>query len=403
MTMGTYFVLQCKRLLRYLPGALCVALVLLMSLFAAYSVMVRESTTQAEAKFEIGLVGTAEDNFLQMGLAALESFDSTRMSMQIKEMTEEEAKTALSRGTIAAYVVIPEEFVDEAMHGHILPLKFVSTTGAAGLVSLFKDEITQVVSSILLCSQKGTFGMSDLLYDQGITKGLGKKMDAMALRYVDYVLARDKTYRLQELGIGDALDLADYLLFGICVVFLLLVCLPFAPLMIRRDQALSRMLCARGQKPLGQLLCDYLGYLLCFGVMLTVLLGLGLGVFPEILQTLSVWELLSRAIPVVVMVTALSFLLYTLASDLIGGVLLQFFVTVSLCFVSGCMYPPYFFPAQIQKLGLWLPTGIARTQLSGLLTGSRETWPALALWGYSLVFLAVAALCRSRRLKEVAA
>lgn len=403
MTMGTYFVLQCKRLLRYLPGALCVALVLLMSLFAAYSVMVRENTAQTETKFEIGLVGTAEDNFLQMGLAALESFDSTRMSMEIREMTEDQAKSALARGEIAAYVVIPEEFVDEAMHGHILPLKFVSTTNAAGLVSLFKDEVTEVVSSILLCSQKGTFGMSDLLRDHGITKGLGKKMDTMAFRYVDYVLARDKTYSLQHLGIGDTLELADYLLFGICVVFLLLVCLPFAPLMIRRDQSLSRMLCARGQGPMGQFLCDYAGYLLSFAVMLLTLLGLGVLVFPKISDVLSIWELLGRAIPVVVMVTSLSFLLYTLATDLIGGVLLQFFVTVSLCFVSGCMYPPYFFPAAVQKLGLWLPTGIARTQLSGLLTGSSEAWPALALWGYSLLFLAIAAICRIRRLKEVAA
>lgn len=401
--MGTYFALQCKRLLRYLPGALCVALVLLLSLFTAYSVMVRENTAQTESKFEIGLVGTAEDNFLQMGLAALESFDSTRMSMEIREMTEDEAKAALARGTIAAYVVIPEEFVDEAMSGHILPLKFVSTTGAAGLVSLFKDEVTGVVSSILLYSQKGTFGMSDLLYDHGITKGLGKKMDTMALRYVDYVLARDKTYSLQELGIGDALDLADYLLFGICVVFLLLAALPFAPLMIRRDQALSRMLCARGQHPLSQFFCDYGGYALSFAVMLLALLGLGVLFFPQILEVLSVWELLGRAIPVVVMVTALSFLLYTLATDLIGGVLLQFFITVSLCFVSGCMYPPYFFPAQVQKLGSFLPTGIARTQLSALLTGSREAWPALALWGYSAVFLAIAALCRLRRMKEVAA
>lgn len=397
--MGTYFTLQCKRILRYLPGALCVALVLLASLFTAYKLMIQDSSAQDAQKFEIALVGTAEDRFLQMGLAALESFDSTRYSLQILEMTEEEAKAALARGAIGAYVVIPPEFVHEAMDGNIIPLKFISTTGAAGLVSIFKDEVTEVISSILVYSQKGTFGMADLLRDQGITKGLGSKMDAMAIRYVEYVLVRDKTYSLQELGVGDQLGLEDYLLCGICVLFLLLACLPFASLLIHRDQALSRMLCARGQHPLGQFLCDFGAYFLSLMAMLAVLVALGALALPG---TLDPWALLWQAVPVVTMVAAMSFLLYTLATDLIGGVLLQFFVSISVCFVSGCMYPPYFFPAQVQKMGAFLPTGIARTHLSALLTGRTEAWPGLALMAYSLVFLALAAICRVRRMKEVA-
>ena len=377
------------------------ALALLLALFGVYSALIDQANTANLTKFKIGLVGTAEHNFLQMGMAALQSFDSSRFAMEVQDMTEPEAETALAQGTIAAYVVIPSGFMEEALAGNIIPLKFVSTTGAAGLVSIFKDEVTAVVSDIVLCSQRGTFGMAELLREYELTYKLGKKMDDLALKYVDYLLVRGKTYQVQELGIADRLGLEEYLLCGVCVLFLLLVCLPFAPLMIRRDQALSKMLCARGHGAVKQALCDFAGYFLTMLMMLILLVALIALVYPQLTELLSPWTLLWRGLSIVAMTATFSFLLYTLARDLIGGVLLQFFMTLSICFVSGCMYPPYFFPVQVQKLGAWLPTGLARIQLSTCLTGEAGS-QGLWLLGYSGLFLTLAILIRIRRLKEVA-
>jgi ABC-type uncharacterized transport system permease subunit len=82
-----------------------------------------------------------------------------------------------------------------------------------------------------------------------------------------------------------------------------------------------------------------------------------------------------------------------------GGVLLNFFGTLALCFVSGCMYPVYFFPVALQKLSAYLPTGLARTQLSGCLTGKTEFLPGLLLTLYGIVFLALSVLLTRKRLK----
>ena len=130
--MGTYCYLQLKRLARFLPGALCVVLVLLIGLLTALTVTVRtDAAAEENQKVRIALVGTADDNMIQMGLAAMRSFDSTQFSMELVEMPEPEARTALQRGKIGAYLVMPDGFMDEAMNGNILPIKFVSTTGAA--------------------------------------------------------------------------------------------------------------------------------------------------------------------------------------------------------------------------------------------------------------------------------
>lgn len=389
--MGRYCLLQCKRIARFLPGAFLALLVLLGGLMTVFSVMTNQENPK-DQKFLVAMVGTADDMLIQLGLTTLRTFDSTQLSMEILEMTEPEAHAALEKGTIGAYVVIPENFVEEAMYGRIIPLKFVSTVGAAGVVSVFKEEVTDVVSLLLLESQRGVYGMQGAMKSQDIG-GRGAKMDELAFAYVEYILARDQIYSLQELGISNATGLADYLLCGLLVLFLMLACLPFAPLMIRRDMALERMLSSRGYSPLLQSLCELLVYM---AGLLLLALAIGLpakALLPQL--QLDVMAL----VPVIFMVCCLSYLLYTLAADLISGVLVQFFTTLALCFVSGCMYPVYFFPLSVQKLAGWLPTGAARNQLTASLTGGSYEGLWL-LWAYGLAFALVAVILRRHRVKE---
>lgn len=388
--MKRYCLLQCKRIARYLPGALLAMLVLFGGLMTVFSATMLQNAS-GDRKFQVAMVGTADDMMLQMGLTALRTFDSTQFAMEIVEMTEEEAHEALEKGQISAYMVFPEAFMDEAMMGHILPVKFVSTAGAGGVVSVFKEEVTKVISRLLLDSQRGVFAMQDAMGDLDVP--YNGRLDILAFTFLDYILARDNLYTLEELGIGNALGLEDYLLCGLFLLFLMLTCLPFAPLMIRRDMSLDRMLAARGCGVLTQTLSDLLCYMAGFFLLIVLLKIPAAFLAPQLKLRLI------PMLPVIFAVCSLSFLLYTLCADLISGVLVQFFTTLALCFVSGCMYPIFFFPLPVQKLAEWLPTGAARSQLTACLTGDSydQVW---LLWAYGLVFTALAVLMRLRRVKE---
>ncbi len=380
--MGRYFYLQLKRLGRALPGAALVMLLLLGSLFGAWRLLVTQNAQGEEnQKITIAMVGTAEDTLLQMGLSAIQSFDSSQFSMELTEMTEPQARQALSAGRIAAYVVIPENFAQEALDGNIQSLKFVSTTGAAGLATVFKEEVTAVISDLLLQSQQGVYGMQSAMREEGI-KGRGTKMTELAFTYVDYVLSRDKVYTLEELGISRGLGFADSLVCGLGVALLLLGCLAFAPTMIRRDLALQRVLAARGRPAFFQCLAEFGAY----GLLLLLL-------------TAPLWLAApGAALPVVLLAATYSYCLFTLASDLISGLLLQFFTTAALCFVSGCFYPVHFFPVSVQRLAAWLPTGLARDQLATALGGTGgNLW---ALLGCCLAFWALGTGLRMAKIRE---
>lgn len=375
-------------------------LVLLIGLLTALTVTVRtDAAAEENQKVRIALVGTADDNMIQMGLAAMRSFDSTQFSMELVEMTEPEARTALQRGKIGAYLVMPDGFMDEAMNGNILPIKFVSTTGAASMVTIFKEEVSRVIASLLLESQQGVYGMQQAMRDNEIGDR-GKHMTDLAMTYVEYVLVRDKVYQVNSLGISDALSLADYLVCGLAVLLLHLACLPFAPLMIRRDLSLCRMLSAKGKPAFAQSLCDLGVYLLGIVVLVALFVFGGTAIAGDTLGDLNGGDILLRSLPVLVMVCAFSFMLYALTADLISGVLLQFFLSAALCFISGCMYPVHFFPISVQRIAAWLPACLARSQLAGCITGGHNIQTALLLLAYALVFSAVGTAARVRAVKE---
>ncbi len=388
--MKKYFYLQWKRFRHYLAGAVLAVLILMGGLLIAYSAMTVSLVDSGEnQKVQVAVCGDVEDPMIQMGLTAITALDSSRYSLEVQILPETEAVKALGSGDIAAYLVVPEGFMYEAFRGNLLPLKMVTVSGGSNLVSIFRDEVTKMVAAIVMDAQKGVFGMMDgfnaceIPYQQ-------KLVDGLTFQYVELILARGDAYTLEELGIADALRFSEYLLCGLAVVLLMLSCLPFAPLLIRQDDALGRMLAAKGKPLWKQSLCQLAAYLLCLVAILGFLLllaAVGLGIFaPGLLENLPMIPIFFNAVPVLVMAAAMSYFLYGLSADLISGVLLQFFTVVALCFVSGCMYPVFFFPQSVQKLAALLPTGAARTQLAGIFSGDFPWGSFALLMGFSAVF-----------------
>ena len=107
--------MQLRRLSRQLPGMLCVALCLLMGVLITLNMTVKAvATSEEQQRFPAVLCGSTDDPFLEMGLQLLTGFDSSRFTMELIPMEWEDAEQALSRGDVAACVVIPEGFMDAA-------------------------------------------------------------------------------------------------------------------------------------------------------------------------------------------------------------------------------------------------------------------------------------------------
>ncbi len=390
--MKRYFISQLKRGLRLLPGLILVAAILFTCLSLVFSAVTSSKQEENETRFKIGMVGALGDTYLELGLAALQMMDATRFSMEIVTMDEDTAIDALAKSEISAYVVIPEGFMDAAMSGRLMPITFHSDANSANFVTFIKEEITTIVEDIVISSQKGAFGVSNALVASGNRHLAGKHANDSTMEYVKYILNRGQVYEVSNLGISGELTLPQYLLCGFCILLFLLCSLPLAPYLIRKDLSLEQVLWAKGCTPARQVLQEaavYFLFLLIPGVLLLVALGRGNTLPPDAFFTV---------LPAIFALSTMMFFLFQLSRDYISGILLPFFVSLCLAFVSGCIYPVYFFPVALQKLSAFLPTGLARNQLSACLTGNTDLKATVPLLLYGVAFLLLSILFRRKKL-----
>lgn len=406
--MKTYIYLQIKRVMKVLPMFLLVVLILLLSLAAVFVTV--SSANQAETvgiKTKIAYTGNIEGTYLETGLNVIKEMDSTQYTIEFVEMDKEEAFDAVRKMEVAACAIIPDNFAAEAWRGNILPITYVTVNDPSGLTPFFKDEVTKIISDALVEGLRCTYATQSLVYQYVDYDTSWERMNEMNIEYMDVLLNRDKIYTVKNSGLRNDMGFAEYLFCGISVLLLFLTALPFSLLFVRQDHSLQKLLSSRRIGSIKQITAELLSvftglFILFVCILIPVIIIVLFFNTPisTILPPASLLRTLLWGIPVILLISAMSLLIFELTDNLISGVLYHFFLTLSLCYISGCLYPIFAFPEIIQKIARLLPTGIARDVLGGALTGNSSYLSLMGLLIYSLIFYALTIIVRSRKIHK---
>ena len=364
-----------------------------------------QSGREENTKFKVGIVGEADDRYMDFGLDALKTFDETRFSMELEKLEEDEAQKALKQGKITAYLVFPEGFSEAALRGEVKSIRLITGVGASNLIMIFKEEIARAVTKIVSEAQKGVYGVQAALDSNGYEELSNQYLNKMNVEYIDFVMNRSELYEIKELGISDGLTLPQYLFCGFSVFLLLLMGLPYAIILVRSDWSLNRMLASAGISAEKQVLCEYGAYtvvMMAAAAGIMAVLALTKGKIEQLSQLDifgSISSLAGHLAVVVVLAAAFNLMLFELSGNIIGGILLQFFCAVFLCYGSGCFYPAYTFPEKIQQVSGYLPTGLARSYLAAGIMGQSSLPALLGILAFTAGFLLITAGARRYKIK----
>lgn len=398
-----YVVLQLKRGFKQLPRVAVFTLILLLVAGVLCTVLLAENTnSEKNALLKVGITGDLENTYLQLGILAVKEFDSSNTYVEFISMEEEDAVKGLKSGELAGYLFVPDTFMDAVLHGGKIELTYVSKNSPVGIGPLLTNEIVQVASDLIGESLTGVIAVQRAAKEYGLTDDMNELVEEINIRYVSYVLDRDDLYEVEYIGVHNGLSFAGYYVCGILFLLILLMGITCAPMMVRDNSSLVRLSRARGIGIFRQIVSEFLGFALS-PVMVTGVILLVLSILSQVmvlpipeLENLSasiVWEM----IPVISMLLAMQMLLYECTSDIIAGVILQFVAAVGLAYISGCFYPPYFFPEGVQTAARWLPGGVAMEYIGGILNGNGGD--GLLVWGYCLLLLLLAGMVRGLRMR----
>lgn len=405
--MKTYFSLQWKRVAKVLPIVLLITIVLFVGIATVMTGMLKAGETDKKnIKLRIGVTGDTDSVILQLAMSAFKNLDESRYTVLFVEMTEEEAIQRLDEGTISAYLILPEDFVEKAMSGVMEPMYYVTTTGANDVVTMFKNELTTLITDVVVSSQKGSFGLEEALYDNNIVDESGL-VDALAMKYAAAILRRAEVIALQELSIVNDVTTGDMYLCSLTVLFLMLLGLPFVVVYARRDRALNVLLLSRGVSNVRQLFNEWLPHflsLVCLAAVVFVPVLTMTGTTDNkvmLLLTSEEWlRFVMLFVPVLAMASAFNLFVFELGGNIVSATLLHFFSTLCMCYVSGCFYPVYTFPRVIQAIEQFMPSGMARDTLLMAVSTEAHWYPLLGVAIYAVLFFVGALLIRSHKVRR---
>lgn len=405
-----YFLAQQKRAARLFPGQIladfgvCLCVGVLVCLLIEQGAFASEGT-----RYRIGMVGDLSDSYLGFGIAAVREMDDSRFMVELVPMSEEEAESAFERGELYAVMRVPEGLLDSIVYGENDKfVTYTATQGQQGLGAMVMGEITDVVSTLVTCSQSAIYAMQQVLANQGRGEEIGWETDKLNLALIQMVLSRSGFGEVEVLGYGDGLSLELYYFCGAVLLFLLLSGLLNSALFAHRNAALFGFLKARGVRVFWQVLGEYSAYLvLVLAGLLTLCLPLCFGLERGLLE-IPEWDGMGAApfltflpvlFPVAAMFAALQFFLYEAADGIVNGILLQLICGIGMGYLSGYFYPSAFFPEKMRVLGELLPSGAAARFVQAGILGKipAAVWAAVFLW--LVVFFMLTALFRQSRMR----
>lgn len=399
-----------KRMIRLLPGIIA-GTILLCSCIVVGAYAFFQNNASDQTKLKIGVVGNIESTFLQSGITALQSMDTTRYIIELISIDKEEADSMIMDGELTAYMLIPEEFTKSVSHAeNEIYIDYVCGEGNDGLVGTVMEEIVESFSEYITGSQSTIYSAKDINDKVNGTRRLPREqLIDINSRCINSVLTREKLCEVENMGIGFELSGVAYYFSGIFVVFLLLVGINSCMYFSGRSREYQRISIARGQRIWQQLIGEYFPFLLLtICIILCVWVFLSYAVSSEILvfeewtddAVIKMKGMFLHSIPVVIFITLIQMFIYEIVDNLIGSILLQFIVSICMGYMSGCFYPEEFFTDAIRNVSNVLPPKMAMKYMASYFTGDGNLINNIGMIGYCLVCVVLIYVVRRYRIEQ---
>ncbi len=424
-----YLLIQYKRIAKLLPGILAMILIVAVLLSAAGFALINSETYSADQqRYKLGVVGDTEDEMISLGVYMISTLDESRYMIELVEYQDEnQAKTDMRDAKISAYIVITEEFADalNAMTNDA-KLKYFATSGQKGISNVMMDEIAMIATNIIVYSETGICTLREIMKEQGFDKSIRhEKVNDMFMAYISSLVIRTNVAEITELGLSDGLSTPAYYFAGILLFFMLLLSFCAISFFLGTKDAQYKFMSAKGIGAAKQVFGEYLPFLTINIASVMVIMGLiiaavatgdvsGISTITDTVDMAgasdfipefggdsveALLHMLMSLLPVSIMFAALGFLIFEILIGVISKTLVAFMLYIGMGYISGYFYPKTFFPEVVQRIGEYLPSGVAFTYVGNVLKGEAVTVNLLVMIIYTAVFLGGAIIARQQKIR----
>ena len=381
-----YLYVELKKTIGMFPRMLlqAILLMILIGAIAFCGVKAMEKEPLAVGA-RIGVVVREENTVTKMALRYVENMESVSQICDFVQVPEEEGFRLLERREIAALVMLPEQLVEGIMNGQNPAVDVIFPQNAQLEAMLFR-ELTESGAGLLRVAQAQIYGAIDTAVEYGLTDKLSVMEAEIDSYNLAFALDRLAMYDEETVSATGQMSVLQYYAASGIVLFILLSGMAVYPVMQQEPPSFQKQLKRQGPGTMWQLFCKWMCGCVCMalfcGIALIIIELAGI-IRPDIgviIQSVpvsrrnhySIGSYIGIMLLVLITVTTLIRMIYSLSGSRTGGILLILLVTVIMIYLSGGFIPSVFLPKIMQSLGDRLPTSYMIHAVGGLFAGYRD-------------------------------
>lgn len=391
---GSYLVVQFKRLIRVLPMAVLfnfIAVAGICSIFlSAYNL------NKDDTRISVGIVGDVKNRYMKLGVGMLNS--SSKFSIKFESMSDEEAGAALRNGEIVGYFKIDKDFIEGLEQGENRPISYVSLS-TGGIVSELSKEVASVFAVLIVNSEKVVYAADDYLRDHPGIYDRNSANFELNMELINTVLERGKIYKQSDVFIRGNISEIAGIISGISVLIMMFSGVGMSGFLSGKKSAILKVLKSRGVSDIASIGCEFLVTTVnvIISVAVFIILFMAAKRFFEFRASFISIEFFFSIVTVSVMFSAMHIFIYELISSRVAAVLLEILLGISFGYIGGCIYPVSFFPKSVQRISNFLPSGAGQKIILGGMGYNTGILPMTVILIYTALFLGGAYALRHRK------
>lgn len=357
----TYFLLELKRAYKSFPKML-LSSILLFALIASLAFcgeqLIYGNANHQKAK--IAFVTEDNSKLISITVMLLQSSESIASICDFIDTDSKSAAQMVADREAIASITIPEGFMDGLRHGTNVPIIISFSHDMTFIAGLLK-ELSYTATRILGSTQSGIFAQSNFYHAHNRKEELSDANYKLNEKYLGFIFSRNSIFKKVEVSTTGNVSVFHHYIAGGITLFFLLFSMSFVSFLMEDTKAFKT-----------RLFCGYLHIwqyfmgkvLIVFSIFYVMYLLIALAA-AVLLHTslIAMWYMM---IPALICLASLILLLYELAPNKLGGVIIIFLMSIVNALLSGCILPLSYLPHSLAAIGSILPT----TKIIQVLSGS---------------------------------
>lgn len=392
-----YLIVQIKRLLRVLPVVVLFNFIMMIGICAIFALRVGIQE-QDERKIGVGIVGNIDNKYMKLGVEMLNNMDSSRVSIKFESMDDSEAKKALREGQIIGYFKIDRDFIDGLENGENRPIVYVSSNG--GLMSELSKELASIFSVLIIDSERVIYAADEYLVDHPVYDRVSANTE-FNMWLIKNVLARGKIYDVENISVMGNISAIDGYVCGIITLFIMLSGVGLSGLLSGDKVSMLRVLKSKGLSYMSSIICELIISTIYVMISMLILIGGFIIVKSFLLEksllSIDSFEFVSGILIVSIMFASMHIFIYELIDQRVVAVLIEILLGISLGYIGGCIYPLSVFPDLIQKVAIFLPSGVGMKLLISGMDYNINIMAITVLIIYTIMFIGGGYVLRNKK------